>query len=156
MENTSEEFEEPDRPLDMLLRAEALDMVIRRAGFFNTNVYNDFFTDIVGHEWYAGAVECGLQNGIVTKDMCEDGRFRPLEPVTRLDFIIFLMMAYSSRKTLPEMQPCPYDNLADGASGRILSAAYQLGILALDGADELLGYISRHEGAQICRKLKIM
>ena len=156
MEDAPEEFEEPDRPSDLLLRAEALDMVILRAGFFNTNVYNDYFTDIVGHEWYAGGVECGLQNGIVTENMCQDGKFRPLEPVTRLDFITFLMMAYGSRKTLPEIQPCPYDALADGECKRILSAACQLGILAQDGTDELYGCISRYEGAQICRKLKIM
>lgn len=163
-ENEPEEFEEPDRPLDLLLRAEALDMVIRRAGFFITNVYNDFFTDIVGHEWYAGAVESGLQNGIVTEEMCGDGKFRPLEPVTRLDFITFLMMAYGSRKTLPEIQPCPYDgivsdiaaNSVGNSTKRILSAAYQLGMLALDGSDELSGCISRQEGAQMCRKLKIM
>lgn len=150
--------------MELLLRAEALDMVIRRAGFFITNVYNDFFTDIVGHEWYAGAVESGLQNGIVTEGMCKDGKFRPLEPITRLDFIIFLMMAYGSRKTLPEIQSCPYDvaddDCAIGSAGsstkRILSAAYQLGILALDGSDELFGCISRQEGAQMCRKLKIM
>ena len=156
VEGAREEFEEPDRPPDLLLRAEALDMVIRRAGFFITNVYNDLFTDIVGHEWYAGAVECGLQNGIITEEMCADGKFRPLEPVTRLEFITFLMMAYGSRKTLPEMQPCPYDNCVDESCKRIVSAAFQLGILAPDGADELKDSISRHEGAQMCRNLKIM
>lgn len=156
VEGTQEEFEEPDRTSDLLLRAEALDMVIRRAGFFITNVYNDFFTDIVGHEWYAGAVECGLQNGIIMEGMCADGKFRPLEPVTRLDFVIFLMMAYGSRKTLPQMQACPYDGLADETSKRLVSAACQLGVLALDGTDGLRDHISRHEGAEICRNLKIM
>lgn len=151
-----EELEEPDRPLDPLLRAEALDMVLRRAGFFNTNVYNDFFTDIVGHEWYAGAVECGLQNGIVTREMYTDRRFGPLEPVTRLDFITFLMMAYGSRNTLPEIRPCPYDKAAKGVYQRVLSAAYQLGALAPDGTDQLKESISRQEGTKICRNLKIM
>lgn len=155
-ENAPEEFEEPDRPTDLLLRAEALDLVIRRAGFFITNVYNDFFTDIVGHEWYAGVVECGLQNGIVTEAMCQDKQFHPMDAVTRLDFITFLMMAYGSRKTLPEAQPCPYDDQAGGSDKRILSAAYQLGVLAGNGTDDLNGTISRHEGAQMCRNLKIM
>ena len=155
-EDVPEEFEEPDRPSDLLLRAEAIDMVIRRAGFFITNVYNDYFTDIVGHEWYAGAVESGLQNGIVTEKMCPDGRFRPLEPVTRLDFILFLMTAYESRRTLPETQSCPYDDFAGGSYRSVLSAACLLGILSPDGTDDLNGCISRHDGAQMCRNLRIM
>lgn len=155
-EDIPEEFEEPDRPADTLLRAEALDMVIRRAGFFITNVYNDLFTDIIGHEWYAGAIECGLQNGILSEAMCGDGRFHPLEPITLLDFIIFLMMAYGSRKTLPKAQPCPYDDAVDEPERPLLSAACQLGILAADGTDFLRGHISRHRGAMLCRKLKIM
>lgn len=156
VENSPEEFKEPDRPLDLLLRAEALDMVIRRAGFFNTNVYNDLFTDIVGHEWYAGVVECGLQNGIVVEKMCPGRKFRPLDAVTRLEFLVFLIMAYGSRRTLPERKPCPYDSLVDGPYQEILSSACQLGILAPDGSDELNGCISRKEGARICWSLKIM
>lgn len=155
-EDAPEEFEEPDRPEDTLLRAEALDMVIRRAGFFITNVYNDLFTDIVGHEWYAGAIECGLQNGILSADMCSDGKFYPLEPVTLMDFIIFLMMAYGSRKTLPKAQPCPYDGVVQEPARALISAACQLGLLAADGTDSLNGYISRHRGAELCRTLKIM
>lgn len=155
-EDVPVEFEEPDRPEDTLLRAEALDMVIRRAGFFITNVYNDLFTDIVGHEWYAGAVECGLQNGILSEDMCSSGKFRPLEPIKLLDFIIFLMTAYKSRRTLPKAQPSPYDDAVEEDIRPLLSAACQLGLLATDGGEALDGHISRHQGAELCRKLKIM
>lgn len=156
LEDVPEEFEEPDRPEDTLLRAEALDMVIRRAGFFMTNVYNDLFTDIVGHEWYAGVVECGLQNGIITEDMCSDKKFEPLEAVTLLDFTIFLMMAYKSRKTLPDAQPSPYDSAVPKTLQSLVSAACQLGILSADGNETLDKSISRHQGAALCRKLKIM
>lgn len=156
LEDPVEEFAEPDRPSDTLLRAEALDMVIKRAGFFMTNVYNDFFTDIVGHEWYAGTIECGLQNGIITETMYQNKQFKPLEPVTLLDFIGFLMMAYKSRKTLPKIQPCPYDNAVSEQERPLVSAAYQLGVLASDGTDSLPESISRQQGAALCRKLKIM
>ncbi len=151
-----EEFEEPDRPEDWLLRAEGLEMVVRRAGFFQINVYNDLLSDVIGHEWYAGTVECGLQNGIVTKDMCPDGRFRPLEPVTRLEFVLFLMTAYESRRTLPEDEPCVYDDLVSARERKLVSAACQLGVLAPDGTEPLNGFISRREGARMCRNLKIM
>ncbi|MCM1387047.1 MAG: GDSL-type esterase/lipase family protein [Bacillus sp. (in: Bacteria)] len=156
LEDAPEEFAEPDRPSDVLLRAEALDMVIRRAGFFMTNVYNDYFTDIVGHEWYAGIIECGLSNGIINAADYPDKKFEPQEPVTLLDFIRFLMMAYKSRKTLPGAQPCPYDGVVDKPLQPLVSAAYQLDILAQDGTDALNGSIDRHQGAALCRKLKIM
>lgn len=155
-ENESPEWEEPERPSDPLLRAEALDMIIRRAGFFITNVYNDLFPDIVGHEWYAGAVECGLQNGIVTGELCENGLFHPLEAITLLDFIVFLMRAYGSRKTLPDGLPSPYDTCVSQNLRPLVSAACQLGVLSGEGTDALDKTLSRKQGADICRKLKIM
>ena len=155
-ENESPEWEEPERPSDPLLRAEALDMIIRRAGFFITNVYNDLFPDIVGHEWYAGAVECGLQNGIVTGELCENGLFHPLEAITLLDFIVFLMRAYGSRKTLPDGLLSPYDTCVSQNLRPLVSAACQLGVLSGEGTDALDKTLSRKQGSDICRKLKIM
>ena len=73
------DIENPSQPAD---RVSALDMVIRTARFFPTNVYNDMFTDVVGHEWYAGTVECAYQNGMIAPEMVEDGKFYPLRPVT--------------------------------------------------------------------------
>ena len=154
-ESENEGYEQPERPSEPLLRAEALDMVIRRAGFFMTNVYNDLFTDVIGHEWYAGVVECGLQNGIVTERLCGGRKFRPSEPVTLLDFVIFLMLAYAGRRTLPEQQASPYDDKIPDEIKIYISAACQLGVLAKDGEDQLDGNISRERGAQICRRLKI-
>lgn len=155
-ENETPEWEEPERPSETLLRAEALDMIIRRAGFFMTNVYNDFFTDIVGHEWYAGTVECALQNGILSGELFEDRLFRPLEPITLLDFTIFLMRAYGSRKALPDRLPCPYDSSVGLSFRPLISAAWQLGILSKNGTDMLEMSILRGQGSDICRKLQIM
>lgn len=154
-ERENEEYEQPERPYEPLLRAEALDMVIRRAGFFMTNVYNDLFTDVIGHEWYAGVVECGIQNGIVTEQLCGGRKFRPSEPVTLLDFIVFLMLAYAGRRTLPKQQTSPYDDKIPDEMKPYISAACQLGVLAKDGKDRLDENISRGYGAEICRRLKI-
>lgn len=156
VENEVQEWEEPERPSEPLLRAEALDMVIRRAGFFITNVYNDLFSDIIGHEWYAGAVECGIQNGIITEASCENGLFRPLETITLLDFVVFLMRAYGSRKTLPESHPSPYDTCVSPSLSPLVSAACQLGVLPEDGSRALDMPISRKQGSDLCRNLKIM
>ena len=155
-ENETPEWEEPERPSEPLLRAEALDMVVRRAGFFMTNVYNDLFTDIIGHEWYAGTVECALQNGILSADLCKDGLFHPLEPVTLLDFTVFLMRAYGSRKSLPESCPCPYDSCVGSELRPLLSAAWQLGVLSKDGKDRPETTLLRGQGSEICGKLQIM
>ncbi|MBO7401903.1 MAG: rhamnogalacturonan acetylesterase [Lachnospiraceae bacterium] len=56
-----------ERPDDLLTRAEAFEMVIKTVKFFPTNVYNDLFEDVLGHETYAGSIECALQNGIIPK-----------------------------------------------------------------------------------------
>lgn len=156
MEEEKGDFEEIERPEEFLLRAEALDMVIRRAGFFMTNVYNDLFTDVIGHEWYAGVIECGLQNGILPGQLCAERRFRPLKPVTLLDFTVFLMLAYESRRILPEQQASPYDNDVTDMERKYISAAWQLGVLAENGEDLLNENISRRRGAEMCRQLKIL
>lgn len=154
-EKEPEPFEAIERPSDLLLRAEALDMIIRRAGFFMTNVYNDLFTDVIGHEWYAGVIECGLQNGILTGRICEERLFHPLEPITLLDFIIFLMLAYGSRRTLPGPQACPYDKFVEDRERDYVSAAWQLGVLKADGTELLHEHISRENGAERCGRLRI-
>ena len=91
---------------ESLDRVSALELVIRTAGFFPTNVYNDMFTDVVGHEWYAGAVECAYQNGMIDPGMVEDGKFFPLRPVTLEEFLVFAVNGYKSRRKLPDMDGC--------------------------------------------------
>lgn len=146
------DLKDPDAPL---LRADALDMVIQSAGFFQVNVYNDLFRDVIGHEWYAGTVECALQNGIIIPEVCGDGLFFPQEPVTLEHFIVFAMNAYLSRKSAPAQLPCPYDDLADEWALPYIRMAYGFGVLAKDKSDVLGAGISRKRGAQICKDLKI-
>lgn len=80
-----------------LSRAESLELVIKAMKFFPTNVYNDIFTDVVGHETYAGAVECAVQNGIIPERDIASKRFRPTDHVTGDEFLEFAANGYRSR-----------------------------------------------------------
>lgn len=91
------------RPNDLLTRVEALAMIMKISNFFPTNVYNDMFKDIVGHEWYAGTVECSWSNGIVDKALVDEN-FYPNKPVTYEELISFVINGYKSRKALPEVK----------------------------------------------------
>ena len=51
-------------------------MIIRTVRFFPTNVYNDMYEDVVGHEWYAGTVECAYQNGMIDEHLVEGTMWR--------------------------------------------------------------------------------
>jgi lysophospholipase L1-like esterase len=81
-----------------LSRAESLELVIKAMKFFPTNVYNDIFTDVVGHETYAGAVECAVQNGIIPERDIASKRFRPTDRVTGDEFLEFAANGYRSRQ----------------------------------------------------------
>ena len=81
-----------------LSRAESLELVIKAMKFFPTNVYNDIFTDVVGHETYAGAVECAVQNGIIPERDIASKRFRPTDHVTGDEFLEFAANGYRSRQ----------------------------------------------------------
>lgn len=140
-------------------RASALDMVIRTARFFPTNVYNDMFTDVVGHEWYAGAVECAYQNGMIDPGMVEDGKFFPLRPVTLEEFLVFAVNGYKSRRKLPDMDGCAdnsvfaYDTKCREFTKLYVRAACALGLIPSDGSETPDRVLTRGEAVAICRKL---
>lgn len=146
------EVENLEEPLD---RVTALDMIIKTARFFPTNVYNDMFTDVVGHEWYAGTVECAYQNGIIDEHLVTKGRFCPEKPVTLEEFLIFAINGYKSRKTLPPEKPCAYDCHCRTFAVGFLRAACSIGLLNPDGSEQLDRVITRGEAVEICRKMKI-
>ncbi len=169
---------------ESLDRVSALELVIRTAGFFPTNVYNDMFTDVVGHEWYAGTVECAYQNGIIDMGLVEDGRLRPLQPVTLEEFLVFAVNGYRSRKAIPENgdrgrgyggescriqagsskpgtpegmgeRACAYDGKCREAALFYIQAACRLGLIPGDGSAELGQGITRGAAVELCRKLGI-
>lgn len=89
--------EEQFHPTDLINRIEALELVIKACNFFPTNVYNDMFVDVIGHEWYAGLVECSYSNGIIPNSMILDSKFLPLSNVTYSELLIFCINGYRSR-----------------------------------------------------------
>ncbi len=124
-------FEHVERENDIMTRAEAVEFVIQTMRFFPTNVYNDIFDDIVGHETYAGSVECAYQNGIIPEKEIEQKRFEPEKAVTGEEFWTFLQNGYASRR--PD--------------------ALNIGILP-DGFLSMRE-ITRGEAAQVCRSVQI-
>lgn len=129
---TEELFADLERPEDDLTRAEALEFVIQTMHFFPTNVYNDMFVDVIGHETYAGTVECAWQNGLIPEFMIQDNQFRPLEKITGKEFLAVLWNGYQSRKTV---------------------TAETETVIPEGFATE--GYIKRSTAAEICKKLHI-
>lgn len=115
------------RPMDHITRVEALFMVIKIANFFPTNVYNDVFKDIVGHEWYAGCVECAWTNGIVDASLVDEN-FYPQKEVTYEELISFIINGYKCRKTLPKVTPLVFYNCSKWAT-LYYNDAHAIGLL---------------------------
>lgn len=149
---------EVDRLSEPADRASALDMIIKTAKFFPTNVYNDMFTDVVGHEWYAGVVECAYQNGMIDSSLVEDKKFFPLQNVTLEEFLIFAVNGYKSRKTIPGEAwetPCAYDGSCKEAARPYVRAACHLGFIPADGSAKLDKVLTRGEAVELCRGMNL-
>lgn len=136
-------------------RVDVLDMIIKTVRFFPTNVYNDMFVDVVGHEWYAGTVECAYQNGMIDDNLVENKHFYPERPVTMEEFLVFAMNGYQSRKHFPKEEPCVYDNHCAGFALPFVRAAYAIGLLADDGSVDLKHVLTRGEAVSLCRKMGV-
>ncbi len=102
MVGNQELFLDLERPNDALTRVEALEMVILTMKFFPTNVYNDYFADVIGHESYAGTIECAWQNGLIPESMICEHKFLPQKKITGEEFVTILINGYKSRKTIDE------------------------------------------------------
>ena len=146
------EVEDLDKNAD---RASVLDMIIKTAKFFPTNVYNDMYKDVVGHEWYAGSVETAYQNGIIIPEMVNDGCFMPEKEVSLEEFLVFAMNGYASRKKLPVEEPCAYDGACAEYAKKYIRYACSVGLIAKDGSEDLSRTITRGEAVRICRSMNI-
>ena len=142
MENPADEhlFEDLERPDEVLTRAGALELIIAAMHFFPTNVYNDMFTDVIGHETYAGTVECAWQNGLIPLELIEDHTLQPMREVDGETFIYMLLNGYATRKDLPE-----------GSDD--LEKAIKLGIVTKEF--DAHAVLTWGEAAEMCKKLKI-
>lgn len=87
----------PERRKNHLKRYEALELVINSLHFFPTNVYNDLFEDVVGHEIYAGYIQCAYQNGIFPDHILKRNEFKPDEFITVSECAEYLINGFRSR-----------------------------------------------------------
>lgn len=144
--------DESYRPEDFITRVEVLQMIIKIANFFPTNVYNDMFTDVVGHEWYAGTIDCAWSNGMIDKNLIEDKKIYPNKAVTYEEFISLCINAYSSRKTLPEYKDGAVTTGANTWSEKYIKMATKLGLH--DSDIKLSQRLTRGQAADILNKLR--
>ena len=136
-------------------RADILDMLIKTARYFPTNVYNDMFSDVLGHEWYAGIVECAYQNGMIVEELVEENLLLPTKEVTKEEFYVFALNVYKSRKNLPNDVPCIYDEKCSIYARTFIRAAVQIGLLSEKKIENLSSIITKAEAISLCRAMKI-
>lgn len=123
-----------------------MDLVIQVMNFFPVNVYNDMFEDVMGHEWYAGTIECAFQNGMIPQFMVREKKIFPDKAVTLREFLSIAMTGYQCRKRLP-VQPI-HSPLWEEEE---IQAASAMGIAAKEA--DLDHFISRKNAAAICKTL---
>lgn len=136
------ELERPDEPIT---RVEALDYIIKAVKFVPVNVYNDRYTDVVGHEWYAGIVEAAFQNELVDAALTKNNTFQPLAPVKESELISFLINAYKSRRD------CSVDMQSDSDHA---SFASKIGLLPKDYSPSHI--VSRRTAWEWIKKIEAM
>lgn len=142
---------ETERPQEPITRAECLELVIRRMCFFPTNVYCDLYEDVIGHEAYAGTVQCAAQNHMIPQAFVKDGRLYPDRPVTFQEFLAVLMPAYAGRRELRRAEHVP-EGVADYAQEAVRLACGE----GLAGTDaEWDGVLTRSGAAALCRAVQI-
>lgn len=142
------------RPDETLIRAEAFDIVMKAANFFATNVYNDMFTDIVGHEWFAGSVECAYQNGLITNDFVINKQVFPNKEITLAEFLVVCINGYKSRKSLPTPAEVSKDILATAPDWTHEYIQYAAALDILPGKP-LSSTLTRKEAAELADKMKL-
>ena len=138
------------RPQEVLTRAEALELAIKALKLFPINVYNDLYADIVGHETYAGTVQCAAQNDLIPAAWVADGKLYPQRTVTAADFLAVLMSGAAGRRPLAAPSPLP-----DSVPAYARFAAGQAVAEQLISADSLNTPMTRSDAAALCRRLHI-
>ena len=139
-----------DRPDDPLTRAEALELATKALKLFPINVYNDLYTDVVGHEIYAGTVQCAAQNDLIPDEWAADGSLYPARTVTAADFLAVLMPGAAGRRPIADPVPVP-----DAVPLYARRAAGQAVAENLTAPETLNDPLTRRDAAAICRRLHI-
>ncbi len=146
-----------ERPEDEITRAEALPMLIQALKFFPTNVYNDMYSDVIGHEWYAGAVECAWQNGIIPEEMTAGGRYQPDKALLLEELLAMAMNGFRGRKRIDAgSQGDKEPELAKKAATWAKKAIMEALSLSVVSADENpKRTVKRSEAADMIRHLAL-
>lgn len=146
-------YNQPDyRPNDLITRAEALELVIKAVNFFPTNVYNDMFTDIIGHEWYAGIIECAYTNGLIDPRLIIDHHINPNQSVPLAEFISYCINGYHSRVSQPTITPNKLNTLPTNSWIKTyLEQANSIGLIDSDTPTSIP--LTRKEAAILVNKL---
>lgn len=88
-------------PFEKIKRIDAFDWLVKTVRFVPTNVYNDHFADVLGHEWYAGLVEVVVQNDLFKDILPITDHFFPEASVDHETFIALCVRCYLCRKPFP-------------------------------------------------------
>ena len=139
-----------ERPTEIMTRAEALELAIKALKLFPINVYNDLYNDVVGHETYAGTVQCAAQNDLIPAEWVADGNLYPERTVTTADFLSVLIPGAAGRRPLADAVPVP-----DAIAAYARKAAGQAVAEALTAPQNLNEPLTRSAAAAICRRLHI-
>lgn len=140
-----------ERPAEPLSRVETLDLVIQLMRYFPINVYNDLYVDVVGHETYAGIVQCAAQNDLIPDAWVADGMLHPSQSVTLADFLVVLMTGYASRHALGE--PLPVTDDVPAFAKDAVGLALRAGLVT--GQEVWERPLLRSQAAEICRNVTL-
>ena len=132
-------------------------MLIQALKFFPTNVYNDMYSDVIGHEWYAGAVECAWQNGIIPEEMTAGGRYQPDKALLLEELLAMAMNGFRGRKRIDagsqgDKEPELAKKAATWAKKAIMEAL-SLSVVSVDENPKRT--VKRSEAADMIRHLAL-
>lgn len=142
-----------DEPNSFISRIEVLEWIIKTVGFVPTNVYNDHYIDVIGHEWYAGIVEVAHQNGIVDSTLTPNNTFLPNNLVTYEEFISFLINSYKCRKIFSSIPSTSTYDVSPFAMSAI-SIAKTIGLLINPFSAK--SYVTKEQAVIYIQKLKTL
>lgn len=143
---------EVERLDEYITRVEVLDFLVRVVRFVPTNVYNDGYPDVLGHEWYAGVVEVSIQNNILDEYLVRDNLFHPNDYVTQEEMISFCINGYCCRKTFTNVPI--YKLPSDVSTYAIPYVNKAIHLSLLPNSFYATKYITRGDAVMLLKKLE--
>ena len=145
-------------PAGTLTRGDYILMLVRTFGFTADGAASGNFSDMKADAYYAVALAVARALGIATADA--NGNFRPGDPVTRQDSMVFLYRAMQkANRTIPSAYDSYLTRFPDGASVATdarpaMAAMAQAGVIKGDQAGNLnpTGTLTRAEMAVILHR----